>query len=254
MKKTNMRLIILVMVAFILLPVSVYGQNTTNSTVVPTTTGTGLEPTVTTQVIAEITATIPVINTTQVPTVKTTTIPIPNTTTVLTTNTTQLPGTTNVSGTTATTPVPTASLVTQVSTGNITVASSPLGASIIIDGVYYGTTVGNLTGISTGNHMVRLTMSGYYDYEGTIYVVPGQVTHVFGTLPPLSGAAPQITQPLTPAPVTTTLPTITVLPTQTSSGGIFDSPTVIAAVIGIITACIGAGVTLFTHNSKMKKE
>ena len=103
------------------------------------------------------------------------------------------------------------SLVTQVSTGNITVASSPLGASIIIDGVYYGTTVGNLTGISTGNHMVRLTMSGYYDYEGTIYVVPGQVTHVFGTLPPLSGAAPQITQPLTPAPVTTTLPTITVL-------------------------------------------
>ena len=253
MKKTSIRLIILVMVAFILLPASVIGQNTTNSTVIPTTTGTGELP-VTTQVTAEMTATIPVTNTTQIPTVTTTTIPIPNTTTVLTTNTTQLPGTTNVSGTTATTPVPTASQVTQVSSGNITVASSPLGASILIDGVYYGTTVGNITGLPAGNHIVRLTMSGYYDYEGTFYVVPGQVTHVFGTLPPLSGAAPQLSQPVTTAPVITTLPTITVLPTQASSGGVLDSPTVIAAVIGIITACIGAAVTLFTHNSKMKKE
>jgi putative exporter of polyketide antibiotics len=63
MKKTDMRLIILVIVAFILLPVSVIGQNTTNSTVIPTTTGTA-ELTVTTQVTAEMTAMIPVTNTT----------------------------------------------------------------------------------------------------------------------------------------------------------------------------------------------
>lgn len=238
MKKINMRLIIFVMVAFILLPASVIGQNTTNTTVIPTATGT-VEPLVTTQVTTEMT----------------TTIPIPNTTRVLS-NTTPLQGTTTVtvSGTTTMTTIPTTLPVMQASTGNITVASSPLGASILIDGVYYGTTIGNITGIPAGNHIVRLTMSGYYDYEGTLYVVPGQVTHVFGTLPPLSGAALQISQPITPAPVTTTVPTITVLPTQTSSGGVFDSPTVIAAVIGIITACIGAAVTLFTHNAKMKKE
>ena len=254
MKKTHMRLIIFVMVAFILLPASVLGQDTTNTTVVPTTTGT-VETLVTTQVTTEMTTTMPVTNATQVPTVTTTTVPIPTTTTIQS-NTTPLQGTTTVtvSGTTTTTIIPTTLPVTQASTGNITVASSPLGASILIDGVYYGTTVGNITGIPAGNHIVRLTMSGYYDYEGTLYVVPGQVTHVFGTLPPLSGAAPQITQPITAAPVTTILPTLTLLPTQTSSGGIFDSPTVIAAVIGIITACIGAGVTLFTHNAKMKKE
>ncbi|MFA4849667.1 MAG: PEGA domain-containing protein [Methanoregula sp.] len=254
MKKTNMRLIIFVMVAFILLPVSVIGQDTTNTTVIPTTTGAG-EVIVTTQVTAEMTTTMPVTNATQIPTVTTTTIPIPTTTTVQS-NTTPLQGTTTVtvSVMTTTTGIPTTLPVTQASTGNITVASSPLGASILIDGVYYGTTVGNITGLPAGNHIVRLTMSGYYDYEGTLYVVPGQVTHVFGTLPPLSGIAPQITQPVTPAPVTTILPTITLLPTQASSGGVFDSPTVIAAVIGIITACIGAGVTLFTHNAKMKKE
>ncbi len=251
MEKTDMRLIILVMVAFILLPASVIGQNITNSTVIPTTTGTA-EPTVTTQVPTEITTTIPVTHTTQVPAVTTTTIPNPIPTTVISTNTTPLQVTTNVSGTTMTTGIPTATPVTQVSTGNIIVASSPLGASIIIDGMYYGTTLGNITGLPAGNHIVRLSMSGYYDYEGTLYVVPGQVTHVFGTLPPLSGTAPQISQPVTIVPVTTTVPITTLQVTQNS--GAFESPTVIAAIIGIITACIGAAVTLFTHNAKIKKE
>ncbi|MDD1694749.1 MAG: PEGA domain-containing protein [Methanoregula sp.] len=143
----------------------------------------------------------------------------------------------------------------EVSAGDVSVASSPLGASILLDGVYYGTTPGNLTGISPGNHIMRLALSGYYDYEGTIYVVPGQVTHVFGTLPPLSGAVSQTLQPVTTAP-TTVLPATTVQPTatQTSSAGALENPTVIAAIIGIITACIGAGATIFTHISKIKKE
>lgn len=96
-----------------------------------------------------------------------------------------------------------------------------------------------MTGISAGNHIVRLTLSGYYDYEGTTYVVPGQVTNVFGTLPPLSGVAP-IYQAVISAPVTSTAPAITVQPTQNSSGGIFENPAVIAGIIGIVTACIGA--------------
>jgi len=237
MKKTCAQLIILVVVAFILLPVCVNGQNVTNSTVIPTNTKTTLEPLVTTQVPAE----------------KTTTIPVTNTTLVLSTNTTPQPGTTAemISVKTAMTSVPAVSPATQMSTGNVSVASSPLGASILIDGVYYGTTLGNFTGIPAGNHIMRLTLSGYYDYEGTIYIVPGQVTHVFGTLPPLHGA---VSQPVTLAPVITIMPAATTQPTQTASGGAFESPTVVAAVIGVITACIGAGVTLFTHISKVKKE
>ena len=156
--------------------------------------------------------------------------------------------------TTMTTPISPASPALQVSTGNISVASSPLGASILIDGVYYGTTPGNLTGIPAGNHIVRLTLSGYYDYEGTIYIVPGQIASVFGLLPPLSGTVLWNSQPVTSVTVTTTPPSATVQTTQPSSGGIFENPTVIAAVIGIITACIGAGATIFTHISKTKKE
>ena len=235
-----MQLIILILVALIFLPVSATDQNTTNSTIVPTTTVTTIESLVTNQTPSE-----------------TTTIPVTNTTTVPPTSTTPVPGTTaeTVAGTTATTPVATASSVTQGSTGNITVASSPFGASVLIDGVYYGITPGNFAGIPAGNHMVRLTLSGYYDYEGTIYIVPGQVTNIFGTLPPLSAYYTQPSAvPATPVLTIATVPAETVQPTQTSSGGTLENPTVIAAFIGIITACIGAGATIFTHISNTKKE
>ena len=177
-------------------------------------------------------------------------MPVTNATTMLSANTTPLPGTTTaaLSGTTATLVSP-ALPVTQAPEGKITVASSPLGANILIDGVYYGTTPGNLTGIPAGNHLVRLALSGYYDYEGTTYVLPGQVTHVFGTLPPLNGAAPPVPTAIQPV-TTTTTPAATVQTSQSSSGGPFENPAVIAAVIGTITACIGAGVMIFTHTRK----
>lgn len=234
MKKTRMRIIILVMIALFLLPGSVNGQNTTNSTTVPMITGTDIEPPVKTPVPAETISTIPVNNATM----------------GLSTNTTPL--TSTVTETVSTPKETTASPPSQLSTGNISFASSPLGASILIDGVYYGTTPGNLTGISSGNHIVRLTLSGRYDYEGTTYVVPDQVTNVFGTLPPLNGADPRISH--ISAPATTTAPPVIVQPAQTSSGGIFENPAVIAGMIGIFTACIGAGATVFTHISKTKKE
>jgi hypothetical protein len=168
-------------------------------------------------------------------------------------NSTLVPETTTgaVNGTNITTPIPTTLRVPEATTGKVTVASSPLGASVLIDGVYYGITPGNISGISVGNHIVRLTMSGYYDYEGTTYVVSDQVTHIFGTLQPLSGGVPAVSREVTVVPVTVTPVTS---PQSTSSAGMFDNPTVIAATIGTITACIGAGVTLFTHYSKLKKE
>lgn len=233
MKKTCTLLIILVVAVLMVVPVSADGGNTSNTTVVPT----ALETLVTTQVTPELTTTTVVENTTTA---------VPTTTTVPATT----PPTTTIPATTVTTTVP-VSLVTQASTGNLSVASTPMGAAILIDGVYYGTTPGLLADIPAGNHILRLALSGYYDYEGTIYVVPGQDNSAFGTLPPLSGysTAPSTTVVTAATAVPTAAPIIIVQPTatETSSAGVMENPTVIAAVIGIITAAIGAGATLYTH-------
>ena len=132
--------------------------------------------------------------------------------------------------------------------GEVVVYSSPLGASILIDGVYRGTTPANLTGISQGNHIIRLTQSGYYDYEGTLYVVPGQTSHAFGTLPPLN----QVSAAPTAIPII--VPVITAEPTQTASKGLLENSSVIVAIIGVITASIAAAATIFTQVNKVKKE
>jgi len=148
--------------------------------------------------------------------------------------------------TTVTTPVATPSNV-----GSVSVYSSPLGASVLIDGRYYGTSPANLTDIQPGNHIIRLTLSGYYDYEGTIYVLAGQTTHAYGTLPPLN----QVISSNTVTPVAT--PIIVAVPVTaepTPKQGAFENPGVIAAIIGVITASIGAIATIFSHISKAKKE
>ena len=149
-------------------------------------------------------------------------------------------------------PVATTLFPTQSNLGSVSVYSSPLGASVLIDGRYYGTTPANLTDIQPGNHIIRLTLSGYYDYEGTIYVLAGQTTHAYGTLPPLnqfSGAPTPV--PTTVAPIIVQVP-VTAEPTQKQ--GAFENPGVIAAIIGVITATIGAIATIFSHISKAKKE
>jgi hypothetical protein len=229
-KKTRTQFILLVMIALIVIPVAAGSQNMTNATTVPTLAETNLTTA--------------------------TTYPVNATTTVIPTNATPEQTTTNTtaSNTTTMTVVPTGTTVAPSTTGNITVASSPLGASILLDGILYGNTPENLTGIAEGNHIIRLTLSGYYDYEGTIYVVPGQVTDVFGTLPPLSGSSSvsstgSTNQTTTAAPS----PVATVQPTAASSGGLLDNPTIVASILGIVAACIGAIAAIFPHLSKVKK-
>jgi hypothetical protein len=133
--------------------------------------------------------------------------------------------------------------------GDVVVYSSPLGASILIDGIYYGTTPANLTGISQGNHIVRLAQSGYYDYEGSLYVVAGQTSHVFGTLPPLN----QVTAAATAA-IPIIIPVMTPEPTQTAAKGLLENSSVLVAIIGVITASIAAAATIFSHYAKIKTE
>jgi hypothetical protein len=224
-----MQFIILVMIVVIVIPVAADSQNTTNSTTIPTLAETNLTMATT----YSITATPTMIQTNVTPGQITTNSAVSNVTTVIA--------------------VPTGTSVVPLSTGNLTVASSPLGASILIDGILYGNTPENLTGISAGNHIVRLTMSGYYDYEGTVYVVPGQITDVFGTLPPLSASSYGSSSGSTAQATATTAPGITVQPTATSSGGLLNNPTIVASILGIVAASIGAVAAIVPHLSKFKK-
>ena len=122
--------------------------------------------------------------------------------------------------------------------GNVSVYSSPLGADIFIDGIYRGTTPANLSGILPGYHALKLAMGGYYDYDTTIYVMGAGTITAFGTLPPRGNVPVQITP--TVAPQFTVNATVTTAPTP-----LWESPSVVAAVIGVFTAIIGAVATLF---------
>jgi hypothetical protein len=140
-------------------------------------------------------------------------------------------------------------------TGNVNVYSSPTGASILIDGVYCGTTPKNVVGVPAGNHILRLTLSGYNDYEGSIYVVPGQDNQGYGTLQPLG----QITATPTAVPtvivtVLVPVPVATATPAPTQDPGLLGNSSVLVAIIGVITAIIASAATIFTHVKPPKKE
>jgi hypothetical protein len=173
-------------------------------------------------------------------------LPVPATipTTIVTTQQTTVISTQPETITTTLSPIP--SETSLQTTGTVTVYSSPIGASILIDGVYYGTTPANLTGIQKGNHIIRLTQSGYYDYEGSIYVIPGQSAHAFGTLPPMNQVS------AAPTPVAIIVPVVTAEPTQAK--GLFENTSVIVGIIGVFTALIAAAATIVPHILKNKKE
>lgn len=149
---------------------------------------------------------------------------------------------------------PTLSTTAEGTTGEVMVYSSPTGASILIDGNYLGTTPGKVNGIPSGNHILRLTMTGYYDYEGSIYVVPGDTTQGYGTLQPLN----KIT--LVPTMVPTTVATViipvivaAVTPTSTQDPGLLGNSSVLVAIIGVITAIIASAATIYTHKPPKKE-
>ena len=227
MKNMRTLLILILLIALVIISVSADTINNTDSTTVPTGNATN----VTSTTITTPETTLPIIP------VNTTPVLFPINTTVLPTST-------------GTSPIPSDTSDNQPPEGNITAVSSPLGANILIDGVFYGYTPGKITGIAAGNHIVRLTLSGYYDYEGNIYIIPGQVTSVYGTLQPINGYPATST----PTPEITISPTpASVQATPSSQPGPLDNPTVLAAIIGTFSAVIGAIVAILTHFSNSKK-
>jgi hypothetical protein len=235
MKKIRTLFIIIFLIVLIMISVSAEGNNTTDSTAIPT----GNITTVT-------------VTTTSAPQTASIVTPVNTTPAMVPANTTVVPTAANSSAlntsanATTTLQIPTEPSGDLPHTGNITTVSSPLGANILIDGVFYGYTPEKIAGISAGNHIIRLTMSGYYDYEGNIYVIPGQVTNVYGTLHPINNYPPAQN-------ATTTPTTAVVQSTPVTPVGPLENPTVLAAIIGTFSAVIGAIVAILTHFSKLKK-
>lgn len=177
----------------------------------------------------------------------------PRPTTIATSHTTATPTETTVTVTPPTTVIPTANPTISVgeteTTGSVMIYSSPPGASILIDGVYSGTTPKTVNGVPAGNHILRLELSRYYDYEGSIYVIPGQTSQGYGTLQPVNqvtSAAPTVFVPVI-------VPVVTATPVPTQDPGLFGNSTVIIAIISSVTVLIAAGVSIFIHLTPHKK-
>ena len=84
-------------------------------------------------------------------------------------------------------------------TGSIYATTIPQGASVYVDGVYYGPSPQIASGLSVGTHQVRLSLSGFQDWIGQVEVKGGTTTTISRTL----SVAP--TAPPTPVPGTGTL-------------------------------------------------
>ena len=67
-------------------------------------------------------------------------------------------------------------------TGNIKITSSPSGAAVYVNSVYYGTTPQTVSNLPAGNNDLRLTYSGYNDYRDTIRIVAGQTQTTYASL------------------------------------------------------------------------
>jgi hypothetical protein len=234
---------------FIVLPVSADNVTTLQTTVATSPTTIAILPTNVTT--SPTTITILPTNVTTSPI----TIVITQTT-VAGTQTTATPTNTTVAVTrtaTVITPAkPTVSSAETVTTGSVNVYSSPAGASILIDGIYSGTTPGNVNGVPAGNHILRLELSGYYDYEGSIYVVPGQAAQGYGTLQPMSRVTSAAPTPTIIVPVI--VPVVTATPVPSEDPGLLGDPGVLAAIIGAIAVIILSAAKIFIHVKPPKKE
>ena len=196
----------------------------------------------------------------------------PTATTVATTNATTVATPATTAATTATTAAPPATTVTTqpvtvvpttipatttrvaITTGSVNVYSSPTGATILIDGIYSGTTPTTVNVVPAGNHILRLALSGYYDYEGSIYVVPGEMAQGYGTLQPMNPVTSAAPAPVLTATIPAIVTIVTATPEPTQDPGLLGNTSVIVAIIGAITVLIVAGVSLFIHLTPPKNE
>lgn len=70
-------------------------------------------------------------------------------------------------------------------TGSISVATTPKGADVYIDGQYRGYSPVVVSGLYPGGHTLRMQKAGYDEYMGTVTVSSNQVTTVTWSFSPL---------------------------------------------------------------------
>ncbi len=75
-----------------------------------------------------------------------------------------------------------AALTPVATRGNLQVYSSPAGASVYVDGNYYGTTPATVGNLAAGTHTVSLRLAGYAEYSTTVSISAGSTTAVNPTL------------------------------------------------------------------------
>ena len=83
--------------------------------------------------------------------------------------------------TTATTSTSSSSATT-AKTGGLSVQYMPSGAAVYVDGSKKGTTPCELSGLSAGNHTVKISLSGYETATRTVSITAGGVREIAGTL------------------------------------------------------------------------
>jgi hypothetical protein len=83
-------------------------------------------------------------------------------------------------------------------TGTITVNSNPAGAGVYVDNAYIGITPLNVPSVQPGSHVVRVSQTGYADWQATVQVQSGQVTPVDATLSAQPTLAPTKSAPALP--------------------------------------------------------
>jgi hypothetical protein len=73
----------------------------------------------------------------------------------------------------------------QQSYGSISINSNPQGAKVYLDNVNKGNTPLNLKNITSGQHSLRIVISGYQEMTSDISILPSQTTKVSADLMPL---------------------------------------------------------------------
>jgi hypothetical protein len=69
-----------------------------------------------------------------------------------------------------------------VTTGTLSVSSSPGGAAVYVDGSYRGVTSTSVGNLVPGSHSVQLVLAGYQDWTGTVAISAGATTYLNPTL------------------------------------------------------------------------
>ncbi len=121
-------------------------------------------------------------------------------------------------------------------TGSIYVTSVPSGANVYVDGTYYGPSPQIASGLSPGYHQVRISLSGFQDWTGSVYVHADETT--------------KVSQALSVGPTPTSAPgtgSVSVSSNPAGAGVYLDNVYVGITPLTIPGVSSGSHVVLLTH-------